>query len=222
MYLLELENVPILEQLRIEEALLRVDNREWCILGRGTPPAIVMGISGKPEQLLHIERVKAEGIPVIKRFSGGGTVVVDQQTFFVTFIRNGKAFPKEILKWTEEIYRDVFPQMTLRENDYVFGNLKFGGNAQYIQKERWLHHTSFLWDYDPQRMSLLKFPAKRPAYRGDRDHGAFLCRLKEHVESVETIFARLKSRLSAQPVALQELASLLKQPHRKATLNTSL
>ena len=33
--------------------------------------------------------VKAAGIPLIKRFSGGGTVVVDQNTVFATIIMEG-------------------------------------------------------------------------------------------------------------------------------------
>jgi lipoate-protein ligase A len=49
--------------------------------------------------------------------------------------------------------------------DYVFNNHKFGGNAQSIIKDRFLHHTSFLWDYQDPRMALLKLPRKAPTYR---------------------------------------------------------
>lgn len=49
--------------------------------------------------------------------------------------------------------------------DYVFGDRKFGGNAQSITKNRWVHHTSFLWDYEAKNMSYLKLPAKAPQYR---------------------------------------------------------
>ena len=49
--------------------------------------------------------------------------------------------------------------------DYVLGDVKFGGNAQAITKDRWVHHTSFLWGFNPERMALLKHPAKKPAYR---------------------------------------------------------
>jgi lipoate-protein ligase A len=47
----------------------------------------------------------------------------------------------------------------------VYGERKFGGNAQAITGRRWLHHTSFLWDYTPGRMAALAQPAKQPAYR---------------------------------------------------------
>jgi hypothetical protein len=47
----------------------------------------------------------------------------------------------------------------------VYGERKFGGNAQAITSKRWLHHTSFLWDYDPLNMAVLTNPKKQPAYR---------------------------------------------------------
>lgn len=49
--------------------------------------------------------------------------------------------------------------------DYVFGNHKFGGNAQSITKGRWIHHTSFLWDYEMMNMAYLKLPKRAPDYR---------------------------------------------------------
>ncbi len=49
--------------------------------------------------------------------------------------------------------------------DYTFGERKFGGNAQAITKQRWLHHTSLLWDFDPENMALLKHPERVPEYR---------------------------------------------------------
>lgn len=45
--LLSLRGFHILRQLRLEEALLRADSGNYCIINDGTPdPAIVMGISG--------------------------------------------------------------------------------------------------------------------------------------------------------------------------------
>ena len=45
--LLRLRGMPILEQLRLEEALLRATNQNWMVLNDGTPgPTVVMGISG--------------------------------------------------------------------------------------------------------------------------------------------------------------------------------
>lgn len=45
--LLRLRGLPILQQLRLEEALLRADSGNWCILNDGSATAsVVLGISG--------------------------------------------------------------------------------------------------------------------------------------------------------------------------------
>ena len=223
---LHLEGWPIFKQLQLEEALLRADQRNWCIVNSGSDPAIVLGISGKRELLIDEAHYNANPVPLIRRFSGGGTVFVDHNTLFITFICNSlefgvPCFPKEILKWTESVYRPVFEglEFQLRENDYALGDRKFGGNAQYLQKNRWLHHTTLLWDFDPQNMKSLKMPPKVPLYRNTRDHQDFLCKLRDHFETPSEIIDGLVSVLMNRygiekcepPKAHPEV------PHRKAT-----
>lgn len=86
--LIEWHERPIFQQLQLEEALLRTDGGNWCLINQGTTPAIVMGISGKPEKWIHPAFFERKPFPLIRRFSGGGTVVVDKHTLFVTFICN--------------------------------------------------------------------------------------------------------------------------------------
>jgi lipoate-protein ligase A len=84
-----LRNVHIYEQLRLEELLLRYDDSCWCLINSGPKlPAIVTGFSGKVPDLVDVVSAKRDNIDVIRRFTGGGTVVVDENTFFVTFIGN--------------------------------------------------------------------------------------------------------------------------------------
>jgi lipoate-protein ligase A len=79
----------------------------------------------KPAELLEIESVLCDQIPVIRRFTGGGTVVVDPGTVFVTFICNKDAvadlqpYPKPIMSWSSLLYNKVFrgiEDFHLREN----------------------------------------------------------------------------------------------------------
>lgn len=221
-------NVPILQQLRIEEALLRADTRNWCLINEGTSPAIVMGISGKPELLVCQERMSTNPLPLIKRFSGGGTVVVDHNTFFVTFICNSNELqvpcnPKEIFSWSESFYEPALRDIGFRleENDYVIGKHKCGGNAQYIKKDRWLHHTSFLWDYSPDHMDYLLMPAKKPLYRQERHHHEFLCRLCHYLPSKASFEDRIQQSLSmhfnVHASSQEHVDGVLGVPHRQAT-----
>lgn len=229
-HILHLHRVPILEQLKVEEALLRTDDRNWCILNEGSPAAIVMGISGKKEEMVDLDQAYQNRIPIIKRFSGGGTVIVDENTLFITFICNKELhpfppFPEPIMKWTEGLYREVFahPHFCLRENDFVLGEKKIGGNAQYIKKDRWLHHTSFLWDYSQERMNYLLHPKKTPSYRKGRPHSDFLCRLSEHFAHMSGIADQVKKvlerRFEVIPSPLEEVERfLLKEVRHSTTL----
>ena len=128
----------------------------------------------------------------------------------------GTEFPRELMRWSADFYRPVLDAVVtpssrgafaLSEHDYVLrdssggaqGDRKFGGNAQTISRDRWVHHTSLLWDFSPARMGLLRLPDKRPAYRGDRPHGTFLTRLREHVQAEratpEALFAAAEEQL---------------------------
>lgn len=228
MHILHLKNYPIFKQLQLEEALLRLSTENFCLINEGSPPAIVMGISGKPEELVHLENLEKEPIPIIKRYSGGGTVVVDEETIFVSFLcqrdlHDFVPYPEPIMRWSEGIYAQVLdhPEFSLREHDYVMGERKFGGNAQYLRKNRWLHHTTFLWDYIKERMDLLLHPKKTPAYRAARSHEDFITKLCEHFPSKEKFVDRLKevikARYRGEEIALDAVTLLLDEPHRKST-----
>ncbi|KAH8099245.1 lipoate-protein ligase [Aureococcus anophagefferens] len=137
MRLLNLSGWSIKRMLRLEEALLRHEGGNWCLVNalpagsktHPTAPTVVVGLSGKPELLLDEAKLRGAGVGVVGGSRAAAVV---------------------------------------------------GGNAQCISKDKWIHHTSFLWDYDPEHMAFLALPAKRPEYRGDRDHGAFLSRLRDH------------------------------------------
>ena len=139
--------ISAMERLVIEEALLRHDpkQRSWGIVGTHDPtyhtrlslhgatqgdqytmPAgvihnsncvVIMGIGGKTEKLLDVDLVKEDGVQIIRRFSGGGTVVVDHSSLWTTFIGRDKdtdvePYPREIMKWTaDEIFSPTFQQM---------------------------------------------------------------------------------------------------------------
>ena len=199
MQLLHFKGRPIGDHLAHEEELLRNVAGNFCLINEGSPPAIVMGISGKQEELVCPETLNRNPIPVLRRFSGGGTVIVDEDTLFVTFIFDKhhhpfSPYPEPILRWAETFYQEAFslPSFRLRENDFTLGERKCGGNALYIRKQNWLLHTSFLWDFTPEKMNYLLFPKKTPHYRQGRAHHEFVCSLKEHFPDKTTCVETIK------------------------------
>lgn len=197
-----------------------------------------MGISGKPDQLLHQDAVKRDAIPVLKRFSGGGTVIVDHNTIFTTFICKHEAlphvkpFPRDIMTWSQSFFAPFFARVcpenlkfSLREDDYVFNDRKFGGNAQSLSKGRWLHHTSFLWDFDPKNMEYLTNPSRQPKYRQQRSHLEFLCPLKDMLKKKcatrkmfeSELIKQLARSFEIEDVNMKDVEPILKKEHRKST-----
>lgn len=243
------QQLPIWQQLKIEEGLLKATLDNWCIVnghGHPDPPAgaVVLGISGKPQELVHLEEAELQGVQLIKRFTGGGTVFVDRGTRFVSFVCNQAAlpqvevFPRPIMAWTGNFYAPIFRELQhpdplaftamaagrdfpegfhVVDNDYCIGPQKFGGNAQGITRDRWLHHTSFLWESDLERMhSLLTMPKKVPAYREGRAHRDFVRPLASYFRSPggeevcssalleEAVIARLGDFFEVERVPLEE------------------
>lgn len=194
--ILHFKGLEIDKQLELEELLLKEDDHNWFIINDGTLPAIVLGkcceMRNYVDEVLALER----NIPIVKRFSGGGTVFVDEATVFTTFIISSEKaiFPEEILRRAYDFYRSVFglENFLLLENDFVIGNRKCGGNAMYIRRNRYLLHTSFLWNFQPKNMNILLYPPKSPTYRQNRLHGEFLCSLYPYFQSREELVLKMK------------------------------
>ena len=192
-------HVPILQQLQIEESLLRLSPHSYLVLNTQpptTPPSLVLGISGRPELWLNIPAVRQHNILTIRRFTGGGTVYCDGHTFFVTLLLSRAAvpqlqpYPQPLLEYTGRLYAPVFDRLgggrangfNVRGNDYCFGHRKFAGNAQAITRDKLLHHTSFLHTVDTDaltRLLLMPPTVRRPAYRQDRPHSEFVTSVAE-------------------------------------------
>ena len=221
-HLLRLKNVPIYEQLELEEALLRADERSFFLLNTGSTPACVLGISSQIEQMIQVDEAKNANLPLIRRFSGGGTVIVDENTCFSTFILQGRYNPGTLHTFASAFFTEVFKGLpfSLLQNDYRLNHKKIGGNAQYFTKNRGLHHTSFLFDWDKERMNLLKIPPKMPQYRENRGHEEFLTPLKDFfVNTTEVLDAMeqvLKRTFEVVDLQLEDVKRVLQKEHRKS------
>ncbi len=65
-----------------------------------------------------------------------------------------------------------------REQARDFAPRKFSGNSLRCRRDWILYHGTVLYDFDIALVGeLLAMPPRRPDYRGERDHAAFLCNL---------------------------------------------
>jgi lipoate-protein ligase A len=150
---------------------------------------VVLGHSGKMHSEIDLAFLQASRIPILRRCSGGGTVLQGPGCLNYSLIlridrrdslRNvsqANSFVLGSLKQALEplIGRGVEIQ---GYTDLVVGMRKFSGNAQYRKRRFLLFHGTFLLHFDIAFVEkLLPVPAKQPAYRRNRAHEIFLTNL---------------------------------------------
>ena len=219
--IVHLSGEPIIRQLQMEEALLRVGTGHWCLFNHGAPAAIVMGLAGSMSDV-----VCPTPIPVIRRFSGGGTVVVDEDTVFFSLILDGKAIPcqnnpVDVMAWVGALLAPAFAphSMKVEGQDFAIDGRKIGGNAQSFSRSRIVHHTSFLWSWTIEKMALLPIPYRQPVYRNRRSHEDFCHRLSEFFPTkallVDALVQSLDACFLCQRGSVDDIAAVERKDHRK-------
>ncbi len=152
----------------------------------GGPPAVVMGSSERPEQVVDAEACARLGVDVLKRSTGGGSVLQTGDVLNYSLItpaptsldlkagfRPGIDLIRAILEAFGVVGR---PEGT---SDVAVGDRKISGNAQARRWRALLVHGTLLADFDHELAELvLKHPPREPAYRRRRVHHDFLVTLR--------------------------------------------
>ena len=155
---------------------------EWPAL------AVVMGSGGRLAEEADETACRADGVPILRRASGGGTVLLGPGCLLYTLILAYERDPalgeiqasySYILDRISESLGDLLPGAG-REgvSDLAAGGMKFSGNAQQRKRRHLLHHGTLLYGFDlPLIARYLRAPPRQPEYRRGREHAAFLCNL---------------------------------------------
>jgi lipoate---protein ligase len=129
------------------------------------------------------EACRADGVPVIRRFSGGGTIVLGHGCLNYAVALSLVSRPE--LTDVAASFRFVLeaiiaalevPALSIAGGtDLVVDGRKVSGNAQRRGRRAILHHGTLLYDFDARLATrYLKEPIRQPAYRGARRHADFL------------------------------------------------
>lgn len=173
--------------LKIDETLLaRVnDGLETPVLRTWASPSyfVVLGYSSKLEDDVEVENCTRDGIPILRRCSGGGTVIQGPGCLnyaVIDYIKGTldlSANTCEILKKIRNAFAPL-PLEVKGMSDVVLNGKKCIGNAERRKKNAYLFHGSILYDFNiPLMSTYLKIPPKQPAYRNHQPHEDFLTNL---------------------------------------------
>ena len=224
------------QNLACDEALLEVFEQtdvggDLLRLWQPNTYFVVLGHGNNWRDEVVASACAADGISVLRRCSGGGTVlqgpgclnyslILRQNTFTGASIRAAFDFVLERhRRCVESLIGD--PVSIKGVSDLVAGERKFSGNAQYRKRRYMLIHGTFLVDFDLSAIEkFLKIPSNQPAYRCQRAHKDFLINLEI---PMETLRGALRICWSAKsefhPLPLATIEDLLDNRYRRAAWN---
>ncbi len=220
MYQLRLTLPTPAENVALDEALL-----EACEAGQLAEGVlrlwespdyfIVLGRSSDPQVEVDLAACRREGVPVLRRPSGGGTVLAGPGCLMYAVVLDYRALPH--LRAVDGAHRHVLERIAAALAPQVPGvahagisdlvieaentpTLKISGNALRAKRDHFLYHGTLLYDFALDRIGqLLAAPTRVPTYRQCRAHGEFVTNLPLDRDEIEQ--ALIQAWDARQPLA---------------------
>lgn len=153
--------------LALEEFLLRhAPVEEMLFLFYVNEPAVVIGRNQNAFEEVDPDYLAANGIQLVRRLSGGGTVYHDQGNLNFSFISPNQNDLHNFAKFTAPIVavlNRLGVKAELRNRSSLFvGDKKISGNAQYASRGRILSHGTLLFDADLAMLNRAVRPRPLP------------------------------------------------------------
>jgi lipoate-protein ligase A len=189
----EYSNLSPAHLLACDHALL--DEREACggddvlMFWESSSPFVVLGYTDRVASEANVEECRKENIPILRRCSGGGTVVQGRGCLNYSLVlripdegalSNLSQTNQFVMNRTRQALQTLTSQtIEVRGiTDLAIGGSKFSGNAQRRRRNFLLFHGTFLYDFDLGLVDrVLEMPTRQPDYRGDRSHRDFVTNL---------------------------------------------
>ncbi|MCW8869665.1 MAG: lipoate--protein ligase [Proteobacteria bacterium] len=135
--------------LAVDEYIFKHIDEDCFMLWRNDN-AIIVGKHQNTLSEINVDYVQDKGIKVVRRMSGGGAVYHDLGNLNFTFTKTyQEAGQVDFHLYTQPIL-DVLKELGVNaefqgRNDLVIDGRKFSGNAEYILKNKVLHHGTILF-----------------------------------------------------------------------------
>jgi len=159
---------------------------------------VVLGYANKVREEVDIEGCRACGVPILRRCSGGGTVLQGPGCLnYSVILRIGDspelqgitATNRFVMERNRQALASLLGKAVTVEGhtDLATGGLKFSGNAQRRKRDWLLFHGTFLLNFDLNLIQkLLLPPLRQPEYRGGRSHAKFVTQLNVAIDAVKS------------------------------------
>jgi lipoate---protein ligase len=201
MRLLDRTMPTLIENLALDEALLleaEAGAGDLLRFWEWPDPAVVLGAGGQRHAEVDVPRCRHDGVPIVRRASGGGTVLLGRGCLLYSLVLSMIDHPeladlrasyrvigKRLMTAFAEVGTEVDGQ-----SDLVVAGRKFSGNAQQRKRSHLLHHGTLLHAFDIARIAdYVTHPPRMPEYRQGRPHADFVANVPMSVERIKTQLA---------------------------------
>jgi lipoate-protein ligase A len=220
--------------LALDEALLLAAEEgtggEVLRLWECPEPAVVVGSGGSVAIDVNAAACAADGVPVLRRSSGGGTVVLGPGCLCFSLVLAYARAPglgeipasnRYILARVVKALAPVVEARVEGTSDLAAGGAKFSGNAQQRKRTHFLHHGTLLCGFDLALVSkYLNAPERQPEYRRGRAHAEFVANLPVAVaEAKRLLVAEWRPEGGYEPVPLDRVRALVADKYSRPEWN---
>ncbi|VEU59626.1 lipoate--protein ligase [Mesomycoplasma neurolyticum] len=149
--------------LTIEEAIAKDEElQDDIIFFYQHDNAVIIGQNQNVHKEVKLDVLKNENIELYRRLSGGGAVYHDLGNLNFSFItkKDNSSYEKflsPILEFLKSLNLDA---KFKGRNDLVVNDAKFSGNAQFMHKNKIVHHGTILFNADLTKLSKVLNPSK--------------------------------------------------------------
>lgn len=135
--------------LAFEEIVLKLPETKSILILWQNDNAIIVGRNQNIYEEVNIEKAEADSVHIIRRNTGGGAVFQDLGNLNFSIIQN-RDEPSTYQAMLQPVI-NVLQKLNINacysgKNDIKVDGQKISGNAQYIYKNRLLHHGTILFD----------------------------------------------------------------------------
>src|ERR1035437_7521971 len=218
------------ENLACDEALLDLCEAGGSeeLLRFWAPPQyfVVVGYANKATTEVNLPVCRELGIPVLRRCTGGGTVLQGPGALNYSLILRIDEFgPGHSIPATNQFilerHRDALAGLVQApiewrgQTDLATRGLKFAGNAQRRRRRFLLFHGSFLLHLDLGLLAkVLPLPSRQPTYRGNRSHAEFLINLSAPARAIKAALSQTwHATAPLDAIPLDQIALLAREKY---------
>ena len=183
--------------------LLKDNNSKQFLIWRPDKMYIILGASNRADEALFLDNVRQDALTVMKRPSGGQTVMLTPNNLVIAAVFSDQQVmkPKDVFSMLNKLIISGIEEAGMADlsqrgiSDIAIAGKKILGSSIYKNKDKLLYHAVLnLGEPASTFERYLRHPTREPDYRKGRNHAEFVTSLREkgysqsytHIEDILT------------------------------------